>query len=190
MIKGSLGIIESSDASVNQKLLNSPWKHLNAGRYAPYVLQNLTSLSLVYHVCKGPLDELDVSEMRVGNSVEPGASVPLHVTDTPEEQLFDVWPAHSSDRLTEQKLSGVAHHFLSIQLDGTSVPSTPISMDRVGLTYLEADFSKVYSGDGDDDSVGNRSSFVVPVVFDVSVQRYSKLIRIYSTVCRIANPRL
>lgn len=185
MINDSLGTSEASDASETKKLWNSPWKHMYAGRYAPYVLQNLTSVPLVYHVYKGLPDELDLVELIGRHAVEPGASVPLHLNDTPEEQLFDVWPAHSSDRLNEKKLSNTAHHFISIQLDGISVPSTPISMDRVGLTYLEVDISKSYSND--DSIVNTRNGFVVPVVFDVSVQRYSKLIRLYSTVCTFLN---
>ena len=88
----------------------------------------------------------------------------------------------SSDRLSEQK-SGVAHHYISIQLDGTSVPSAPISIDRVGLTYFEVDFYKAYNENGRDNSTHTKSGFEVPVVFDVSVQRYSKFIRPYSTVC-------
>ncbi|XP_062110985.1 uncharacterized protein LOC133822610 isoform X2 [Humulus lupulus] len=182
MVKDSLGIVEPNDVLESKKLLNSNHKHMYAGRYAPYVLQNLTSLPLVYHVYKGPFDEFDVTEIKGRRSVEPGASIPLYINDTPEEQLFHFWPAKSSDRLAEQKLSGVAHHFITIQLDGTSMPSTPISMDRVGLTYFEVDFFKAYNENSGDHSRDTTSGFVVPVVFDVSVQRYSKLIRLYSTV--------
>uniref|UniRef100_A0A803PHY5 Vacuolar protein sorting-associated protein n=1 Tax=Cannabis sativa TaxID=3483 RepID=A0A803PHY5_CANSA len=182
MVKDSLGIVEPNDVPESKKLLNSHHKHMYAGRYAPYVLENLTSLPLVYHVYKGPVEEFDVTEIKGRKSVEPGASVPLYINDTPEEQLFHFWPAKSSDKLAEQKLSGVSHHFLTIQLDGTSMPSTPISMDRVGLTYFEVDFFKAYNENSGDNSTDTTSGFVVPVVFDVSVQRYSKLIRLYSTV--------
>lgn len=187
MIKDSLGIdvVEPNSVPESKKLLNSTCKHMYAGRYAPYVLQNLTSLPLVYHVYKGPIDEFDLTEVKDRKSVEPGASIPLYINDTPEEQLFQFWPANSSDKLAEQKLSGVAHHFITIQLDGTSVPSAPISMDRVGLTYFEVDFYKAHNENGRDISMDTTSGFVVPVVFDVSVQRYSKLIRLYSTVCTI-----
>lgn len=181
MIKDSWDAVESNNVPESQKLLNPPHKHMYDGRYAPYVLQNLTSLPLIYHIYKGPTDDCGVTEMDV-KSVEPGASIPLYINDTPEE-LFHAWPTHSSDRLAEQKLSGVAHHYISIQLDGTSAPFAPISMDRVGLTYFEVDFYKAYNENGGDNTTNTRSGFEVPVVFDVSAHRYSKFIRIYSTVC-------
>lgn len=185
MIKDSCGIVESNDVPESKKLLNSPYKHMYAGRYAPYVLQNLTSMPLVYCVYKGPVHEFDMTEVKDRKSVDPGASIPIYISDTPEDQLFHFWPANSSDRLADQKLSGVAHHFITVQLDGTSVPSGPISMDRVGLTHFEVDFFKADNENGRDSSMDTSSGFVVPVVFDVSVQRYSKLIRLYSTVCTI-----
>lgn len=49
-------------------------------------------------------------------------------------------------------------------------------MDLVGLTYFEVNFSK-----DNNEAVAN-SRFLDPVVFDVSVQQYSKLIQLYSTV--------
>ncbi|KAF3432303.1 hypothetical protein FNV43_RR27043 [Rhamnella rubrinervis] len=181
MIKDSWGVIESNDFPESQKLVNSPYvEHIYAGRYAPYVLQNLTSLPLVYHVCKGPVDGFDALEMKGGKSVQSGASIPIYIIDEPEDRLMHVRPTHSSDRLSDQKSN--AHHYISIQLDGTSVPSVPISMDLVGLTYFEVDFSKAYDENCQENRAGSRSGFVVPVVFDVSVQRYSKLIRLYSTV--------
>ncbi|PON37049.1 Vacuolar protein sorting-associated protein [Parasponia andersonii] len=182
MIKDSWCTVEPNDVPESNKFLYSSYQHMYAGRYAPYVLQNLTSLPLAYHVYKGPIDEFDVADVKGRKYVEPGASIPLYINDTPEEQLFHFWPANSSDRLADQKLSGVAHHFITIQLDGASVPSAPISMDRVGLTYFEVDFFKAYNENSGDNSMDTASGFVVPVVFDVSVQRYSKLIRLYSTV--------
>lgn len=181
MIKDSWGMIESNDFPESQKLVNSPcMEHTYARRYAPYVLQNLTSLPLVYHVYKGPVDRFDVSEVKGRKSVQSGASIPIYINDEPEDQLLQIRPTHSSDRLSDQKSN--AHHYISIQLDGTSVPSAPISMDLVGLTYFEVDFSKAYDENGQENIADSRSGFVVPVVFDVSVQRYSKLIRLYSTV--------
>lgn len=67
----------------------------------------------------------------------------------------------------------------------------------MGLSYFEVDFSKAskteefertgdtskYKMNNGETATSNLSSgFVVPVVFDVSVQHYSKLIRLYSTV--------
>lgn len=181
MIKESWGMMDTNNFPESQKLVNSPYvEHIYAGRYAPYVLQNLTSLPLVYHVYEGPVDEFDVSEMKTGESVESGTSIPIYIKDEPEDHLLHVRPTHSSHRLNDQKSN--AHHYISIHLDGTSVSSAPISMDLVGLTYFEVDFSKAYNENGQENRANGRSGFVVPVVVDVSVQRYSKLIRLYSTV--------
>ncbi|KAJ8775429.1 hypothetical protein K2173_023194 [Erythroxylum novogranatense] len=174
-------------------------ENIDEGRYAPYVLQNFTSLPLVYHVIEGLVnpDDFDLSKVKDGKSVLPGASVPIFPNETPEELIFRQRPAQSSDRLNEKPSNGVIHHFMSIQLDGTSLPSALISMDRIGLTLFEVDFSKAsnkvaaanvghppgYEMYPEENAKSNTASgFVVPVVFDVSVQRYSKLIRLYSTV--------
>ncbi|KAI3918818.1 hypothetical protein MKX01_042138 [Papaver californicum] len=167
-------------------------------RYAPYILQNETSLPLLFHVYRGHVnsDDLNMVPMKEGNTVQPGCSVPIYIDETPEEQIFRYKPVQSSDRLNEKKSSWVAHHMISVQLDGTSGFSVPISMDLVGHSYFEVDFSKAevveVNTAGEVSKYGGRvegknrktshSEFVVPVVFDVSVQRYSKLIRLYSTV--------
>lgn len=180
MIKDYWGVVESNDFPEGQKLGHSPYtEHIYEGRYAPYVLQNLTSLPLIYHVHKGSIDEFDVSEFKRGKSVLSGTSVPIYIDDALEDQLLHVRPTHSSEKLNDQKSN--AHHYIYIQLDGTSVYSAPISMDLVGLTYFEVDFSKANNENCEENRANNKSG-VVPVVFDVSVQRYSKLIRLYSTV--------
>ncbi|XP_059667459.1 uncharacterized protein LOC132312914 [Cornus florida] len=184
----------------NQSFLNYQNREdLCTGRYAPYVLQNLTSLPLVFHVFKGPVyvDDMKASSLNDGKLLQPGSCIPIYVNETPEEQLFHCCPSHSSDRLNDKQPNGVVHHYIMIQLDGTSVPSAPISMDLVGVSYFEVDFSKSSNNIGVDsirDALKNNknveennqidanSGFVVPVVFDVSVQRYSKLVRLYSSV--------
>lgn len=189
MIKDAWVLMGPNDLPESGKLLNSPFsEYTYAGKYAPYVLQNLTSLPLAYHVCKGPFspDEFDVSEMN-RKFVQPGSSIPIYISDTQEEQLIHVKPAHFSERLFEQKANGVRHQYITIQLDGTSVPSDPISMDLVGLTYFEVDFSMSYNDNTENNRTNANAGFVVPVVFDVSVQRYSKLIRLYSTVLQKLN---
>ncbi|XP_059429987.1 uncharacterized protein LOC132163636 isoform X3 [Corylus avellana] len=185
MIKDAWDLMEPYDHPESQKFLNSPFtKYMSDGRYAPYILQNLTSVPLIYYVYRGlgTPDKFDVSEVRDGNRVQPGSSLPIYIKETPEEQLFHCRPAHSSDRLHEQKPNAFTHHFITIQLEGTSVPSAPISMDLVGLTYFEIDFSKAFNDNTEENGTYTRSGFLVPVVFDVSVQRYCKLIRLYSTV--------
>ncbi|XP_043712275.1 uncharacterized protein LOC122661037 [Telopea speciosissima] len=167
-------------------------------RYAPYILQNETSLPLSFQLYSGSVngDDSDILAVKDGNFVPPDSSVPIYIDKTPEEQIFCFRPGNSSDRLSEKKSNGVLHHKISIQLDGTSRPSPPISMDIVGLSYFEVDFSQASDKRVDKNEVAlkyNRKiveksrtdagdRFVVPVVFDVSVQRYSKLVRLYSTV--------
>lgn len=195
MIKDAWGMIGENNHENHGFLSPQFTDSTCASRYAPYILQNLTSLPLAYHVYQGSVDseDLAISNMKDENMVEPGSSVPIFLSETPEEQLFRYRPANSSDRLNERQSNGVAHHFMTIQLDGTALPSPPISMDLVGLTYFEVDFSKAskknevgesknLNSEDSGRSAGN-SGFVVPVVFDVSVHRYTKLIRLYSTVC-------
>ncbi|KAM7261915.1 hypothetical protein ACFE04_020992 [Oxalis oulophora] len=193
MIKDALGLLKSDDLPENQGFLNSQFtEDICGGRFAPYILQNLTSLPIVYNVCHGVAnsDEFKVSETRDGKFVQPGASVPIYLNEASVQQFFRYRATHSSDKLSNKQSNVVSHYFMTIQLDGTSLPCAPISMDLVGLTCFEVDFSKtsnkVEIGDSSNDkeNFGDdvSSGFVVPVVFDVSVQRYSKLIRIYSTI--------
>jgi hypothetical protein len=156
-------------------------ENVYTGRYAPYILQNLTSLPLTFHVCKGPITNQD--SLNNGTLVEPDASIPIYIDETPEEQLFRYRPSHSSDRLSDME---AAHRYIIIQLEGTSMPSVPISMDLVGLSYLQVDFSLTSSNNVPDEGKNHRtnvnSGYVIPVVIDVSVQKYTKLVRLYSTV--------
>ncbi|KAA8547313.1 hypothetical protein F0562_003823 [Nyssa sinensis] len=199
MIKDAWGLI-GLNRSESQRFLNSQiCENMCTGRYAPYILQNLTSLPLVFHVCQGPVcvDDLNSSALKDGKRLQPGSCMPIYINETPEEQLFRFRPSHSSDRLCDNQLNGTSHHYIIVQLDGTSIPSAPISMDLVGISYFEVDFSnssnKTEVDNNEDASIRNKnveesnrtyanSGFVVPVVFDVSVQRYSKLVRLYSTV--------
>ncbi|WCJ32878.1 hypothetical protein M5689_014275 [Euphorbia peplus] len=200
MVQDAQHPMEPTDCCENEQSLNSQiTETTGGGRYAPYILQNLTSLPLVYHVFQGLVnaDELGATEMVDGVTVPPGASVPIYLNETPEKQLFRFRPADSSDRLNERQSSGVVHHFMCIQLEGMSLPSAAVSMDFVGLTCFEVNFSKASNkvevgkrgdlrkmarnGEGNVKSNTNKG-FAVPVVFDVSMQRYSKLLRLYSTV--------
>ncbi|XP_057987743.1 uncharacterized protein LOC110642362 isoform X2 [Hevea brasiliensis] len=200
MVKDAWHLMEPSDPCEIQRFSSCQFPEtLTGGKYAPYILQNLTSLPLAYHVFQGlvNVEEINFSEFGDGKAVEPGASVPIYLNESPEEQLFRFRPIKSSDRLSEKQSNGVVHHFMSIQLDGMHMPSAPISMDLVGLTCFEVDFSKASNkieiekfGDvsryniniGENVRSSTNNGFHVPVVFDVSVQRYSKLIRLYSTV--------
>ncbi|KAJ4962382.1 hypothetical protein NE237_022321 [Protea cynaroides] len=200
MIKDACHQVGANDLPDSKRFLEC---HTNdceyTRRYAPYLLQNETSLPLSYHLYSGPanVDDSDILAVKDGSFVPPGASVPIYIDETPEEQIFCFRPGQSSDRLNEKKSNGVLHHKISVQLDGTSRPCPPISMDIVGLSYFEVDFLKASDKievDKIEDAlkynrkIGEKSrmdasdGFVVPVVFDVSVQRYSKLVRLYSTV--------
>ncbi|KAK1396810.1 putative Vacuolar protein sorting-associated protein [Heracleum sosnowskyi] len=175
---------------------NQTRESIYGGRYAPYRVQNLTSLPLAFHVIEGPLStsDLDVSALEDEIVVQPGSSIPIYIDETPEEQLFRHRPAHSSERLSDKQFMYTAHRYVVIRLEGTSIPSAPISMDLVGLSCFHVDFSKStksLKGDTPDGLKTNfigkiktevDSGYVVPVVVDVSVQRYTKLIRLYSTV--------
>ncbi|KAJ7978124.1 putative Vacuolar protein sorting-associated protein [Quillaja saponaria] len=183
MIKDAWVVIH--DLPEGQKFLVSPFaEYMSTRRYAPYVVQNLTSVPLQYHVYQGSInpDECYDTELKEGNYVQPGSSVPIFIHENTKEQQFHNRPSHSSDSLHEQKLNGFAHNYITIKLDGTSMPSAPMSMDLVGLTFFEVNFSKTYNEAADKNGTNTATAFVVPVVFDVSVQRYSKLIRLYSTV--------
>lgn len=197
MIKDAWDEKKPTDLSETRTFLNSPYmEDASIGRYAPYILQNLTSLPLSYCVFQGLGNSaLDTKEVKGWSLVQSSCSVPIYSNETPEEQLLRFRPTRSSGQLIEKQSSGVAHHFISIKLDGTSVPSVPISMDLVGLSYFVVNFSKAsnklelektvdiprYTNLEEGFNVGE--GFIVPVVFDVSVQRFSKLIRLYSTVC-------
>ncbi|BAT73681.1 hypothetical protein VIGAN_01119500 [Vigna angularis var. angularis] len=174
------------DDHKGNKLLHSPCAEYMSARKcgAPYVLQNLTSVPLSYHVYRGLVnpDELCGSNESHAKYVQPGSSIPIYMDENMEKKLSRFRPSHSSDSLSEQRTNGFAHHYITVQLEGTSRSSDPISMDLVGLTCFEVNFSKSYNETSEDGSLNTAPTFVVPVVFDVSVVRHSKLIRIYSTV--------
>ncbi|KAL6580643.1 hypothetical protein OROMI_008667 [Orobanche minor] len=159
-------------------------------RYAPYMLQNLTAMPLVFCFCQQS-DDFDVSPSK--GILQPGSSTLVHINESPEELLFRYRPVQSSDRLNDNHPLEAAHRYVTFQLEGTSVPSSPISMDLVGRRYFDIEFSQSShvsevqnvassmerNGKFEGDAV---KGFAIPVVIDVSVQRSTKLIRLYSTV--------
>ncbi|KAK6160539.1 hypothetical protein DH2020_003920 [Rehmannia glutinosa] len=186
-----IGMTEMPDLS-NSHIAKNP----ETRRYAPYMLQNLTTLPLVFCVCqwKRGGDDLGVSPSK--GVLQPGSSTLVYINESPEELLFRYRPVQSSDRLNDNQLLEAAHRYVTFQLEGTSVPSAPISMDLVGRRYFEVEFSQTHvsevhsdassvkrnrkvEGNGGTDAV---RGFAIPVVIDVSVQRFTKLMRLYSTV--------
>eukprot|EP01018_Ginkgo_biloba_P017830 Gb_28330 [translate_table: standard] len=201
MMKDAWGGIESDEC---------PGSHLNdeygplgithIRRYAPYFLQNDTGVPLNFWLMHGSVisESSEILDRAVRSAVQAGFSVPLFVEETPEELFCRRRSSHSSERLTDRKASGTRHHMICIQLEGTSRASMPISMDLVGLRSFEVDFSKSFGTEQtheEDDlhtgismqeekvnKIGSNSRFILPVIFEVSIQRYSKLVRLYSTV--------
>ncbi|KAI0504558.1 hypothetical protein KFK09_015510 [Dendrobium nobile] len=180
---------------------NPPNDKIHIRRYAPYILCNDTSLPLTFHVSRGLVNAQDIQSLanRDLSVVQPGFSIPIYVEETIDEQFFRRRPAHSSELLIEKKLNAASHHMISIHFDGTSCPSKPLSMDLVGLSCFEVNFSNnkqsriVDIGRDDNPSKyslaterqtddDHRKGLVVPVVFEVSMLQYSKMIRLYSTV--------
>ncbi|KAL2927751.1 putative vacuolar protein sorting-associated protein 13A [Bienertia sinuspersici] len=152
-------------------------ENLCVRRYASYTIHNMTSLPFVFYVYQGlgSAENVDFSTLVYQNTVPPGASIPVYIDGTLVEQALSYRPASSSEGLGKKLSNKAGHYFMTIQFEGTSQRSEPISMDLVGLTYFEANFSS-------DKRVDANIGLLVPVVFDVSLQRYSKLIQLYSTV--------
>ncbi|XP_071697656.1 intermembrane lipid transfer protein VPS13 [Rutidosis leptorrhynchoides] len=197
MIKDAWALMEMSVLSENSRLPGTGTNEKAVtGRYAPYTLENLTSLPLVFYIFKGSKnsDGFEVSSsLKDGKYVQPGSSYPVYIDNTTEEQTFRFSTSHSSDNLSERQPANAQHHYMMFQLEGTSTLSAPISIDLVGVTSFEVDFSNTGVDSGRDISKGFKefegskrqytsSSYVVPVIIDVSVQRYTKLVRLYSTV--------
>lgn len=185
MIDDALRLMGSKDRDGN-KLLRQSYAEYSCAKKcaAPYVIQNLTSVPLLYHVYHGHINPDDIYDFDVHHAkyVQPGSASTIYVDENAEPQLSNYRPYHSSDSLNEQRSSGLAHRYITVLLEGTSMPCDPISMDLVGLSCFDANFSKSYNENGDDGRMNTAPTFVVPVVLDVSALRYSKLIRIYSTV--------
>ncbi|VFQ83984.1 unnamed protein product [Cuscuta campestris] len=199
VIKDAWGTIEMSTSSESLSLNDYRLSaNLHGRRHAPYVLQNLTSLPIFFDVHTGEnvSNTLGLSLTKSGKVLQPGFSVPIDVEDTPDKLIHYNY-VQCPDRLRERQSSSAAHHLISFQLEGTSMPSGPFSMDLVGMRCFEVDFSKTSSGTG---SITNgdalkicttvegevctesKDGFIVPVVIDVSIRPYTKIVRLYSTV--------
>ncbi|KAH9330462.1 hypothetical protein KI387_002570, partial [Taxus chinensis] len=200
MIKDMLGGTKSDEYPGNHQIEEyNPLNNTHIRRHAPYFLQNDTGMPLNFWLIHGPIfsENNETLDRAVMSSVEPGYTVPLFVEETPEE-LFRRWrPNHSSERLADRKTTGTQHHMICVQLEGTSRASVPMSMDLVGSRSFEVDFSKSSSTgktleekdlslismqEENANNIDSNSRFIMPVVFEVSIQRYSKLVRLYSTV--------
>ncbi|XP_076908384.1 uncharacterized protein LOC143565241 [Bidens hawaiensis] len=190
MVKDTWDLMESNVLSENSRLTTTGTsENTLASRYAPpYTLENLTSLPLVFYIYKGSktADGFNLSSLKDGKYVQPGSSYPVYIDDTsPDEHNFSFRTSQSSDSLGDRHVADAQHHYIIVQLEGTSTLSTPISIDLVGVSFFEVDFSNLSTNLGVEnggDFAKGVSSYVVPAIIDVSVQRYTKLVRLYSTV--------
>ncbi|KAJ1693233.1 hypothetical protein LUZ63_009931 [Rhynchospora breviuscula] len=159
----ALGLIDSNDISFR--------------RYAPYIISNETGLPLRFKVFRGPVSADEVKNFSAidESNVPPGYCVPIYVEEVVKEFFFRHREARSSEQLIEKKLNSVPHHMISVQFEGTSGPSMPVSMDFVGVTSFEVDFST-------GQRPASAAALTVPVILEVLMQHYSKMIRLYSTV--------
>jgi hypothetical protein len=168
-------------------------RDVHTRRYAPYILSNDTSLPFSFKVYRGAVNSDDIDSFSVvdENSVPAGYSVPIYVEETLDEFFFQHREARSSEHLIEKWMSAVSHYMISIEFDGTSGSSKPISIDLVGIYFFEVNFSsskkpviceESLEAFGSNRKGSHHDGLIVPVVLDVSLQNYSKLVRVYSTV--------
>ncbi|KAL9243679.1 hypothetical protein vseg_017537 [Gypsophila vaccaria] len=178
MIEEARGLMQINEVPRSQRFHNYHFvENFCARRSASYTIHNKTSLPVLFQVYQGfgNAETIDISSVAYENTVPPGSSLPIYIDGMLEEEAFNSIPV-SSEGFTKKSSNKAGHYFITIQFEGTYDKSEPISMDLVGLTYFEVNFSRDYKGSGAD------SGLLVPVVFDVSLQQYSKLIQLYSTV--------
>ncbi|XP_074272572.1 intermembrane lipid transfer protein VPS13-like isoform X1 [Silene latifolia] len=177
MIKEARGLMQINEVPRCQRFQNYQFvESFCARRFASYVIYNKTSLPFLFQVYQGlgNAETIDTSSAAYENTIPPGSSLPIYIDGTPEEQSLYSRP--SSESFTKKLSNKAEHYFMTIQFEGTYDKSEPVSMDLVGLTYFEVNFSRDNKGSCSD------TGLLVPVVFDVSLQQYSKLIQLYSTV--------
>lgn len=175
-------------------------------RYAPYWLQNDTGVPLSYWLCGASRNKENDDDGKTssfgsarsswgslnGEVVQPGCSVPLYVEEGPDEVFVRRRAGQSADGYNARKIFNMLllHRMICVQLEGTSRPSVPMSIDLVGSVSFEAVFSDDSGDGGSRPSKGSfqeieserGGSFSAPVIFEVTVQRYSKLVRLCSMV--------
>jgi hypothetical protein len=191
MVTDSLDPNNGSGLREDPTILRFSHDDVRTRRYAPYILSNDTSLPFRFKVYHGAVNSDDTDSFSVidENSVPAGCAVPIYVEETLDEFFFQHREARSSDHLIEKRMSVVSHYMISIEFDGTFGASKPMSMDLVGIYFFEVNFSSSKKPIRGEENLRpfsyNRNSsdgLIVPVVLDVSLQNYSKRIRVYSTV--------
>ncbi|KAL9665135.1 hypothetical protein QQ045_020546 [Rhodiola kirilowii] len=195
-VKDALGLTDQTVDHDSHSLDFPQMAKQRLGTFAPYIVQNLTSLPLVFQVHRGVDNFFEFNKplKEDGYAVEPGSSIPVYIDNSLEKQHFFRTPSHSFD---SDQSNWASHHYMTILFEGTSVSSVPISMDLVGLTYFGVDFSKgveirgpqndsvnsIHNKNGQEQSRGDSNEGCgTPVVVDITLLRCSKLIQLYSTV--------
>ena len=193
MITDSLSPSSGGGLREDPGILRLSRDDVHTRRYAPYILSNDTSLPFSFKVYRGAVNSDDIDSFSVvdENSVPAGYSVPIYVEETLDEFFFQHREARSSEHLIEKWMSAVSHYMISIEFDGTSGSSKPMSIDLVGIYFFEVNFSsskkpihyeESLEAFGSNRKGSHHGGLIVPVVLDVSLQNYSKLVRVYSTV--------
>ncbi|EMS47217.1 Putative vacuolar protein sorting-associated protein 13A [Triticum urartu] len=193
MITDSLNPSSGGDLREDPGIVRLSRDDVHTRRYAPYILSNDTSLPFSFKVYRGAVNSDDIDSFSVvdENSVPAGYSVPIYVEETLDEFFFQHRETQSSEHLIEKWMSAVSHYMISIEFEGTSGSSKPMSIDLVGIYFFEVNFSsskKPILGEESLEAFGSsrkgshHDGLIVPVVLDVSLQNYSKLVRVYSTV--------
>lgn len=183
----------------------------NSSMYAPYWLQNDTGVAITYWLLGSRNNRNETGNpdggwcSGSGTVLEPGNSVPLYHQGSTEEILSRRRNSGLLRRAEPAKIFEFLpqHRMICVQMEGTFRPSPPLSMDLVGSRSFEASFSENEFGNGYISNANNNTGklsrqssfqklevdnrdkgdvFRTPVVFEVTVQRYSKLIRLCSTV--------
>lgn len=179
--------------------------NLSMRRFAPYWLQNDTGIPICFWLVGSSNKEHDEEDSRSsvrstwgsggGEIVQPGSSVPLFVEEGVDEVFDRRRAGPAADEYNAKKIFNMLqlHRRICVQLEGTARPSLPMSIDLVGSRFFEAVFSEGESGDGgfrhsqgsfQEIESEKGESFHAPVYFEVTAQRYSKLVRLCSMVGR------
>uniref|UniRef100_A0ACD5WZJ8 Uncharacterized protein n=1 Tax=Avena sativa TaxID=4498 RepID=A0ACD5WZJ8_AVESA len=193
MITDSLNPSSGGGLREDPGILRLSRDDVHTRRYAQYILSNDTSLPFHFKVYRGPVNSDDIDSFSVvdENSVPAGYSVPIYVEETLDEFFFQHREARSSEHLIEKWMTAVSHYMISIEFDGTSGSSKPMSIDLVGIYFFEVNFcsskkpvicEESLEAFGSNRNSSHHDGLIVPVVLDVSLQNYSKLVRVYSTV--------
>ncbi|KAM0845626.1 hypothetical protein ACQ4PT_056233 [Festuca glaucescens] len=191
MITDSLNPSSSGGLREDPGILRLSRDDVHTRRYAPYILSNDTSLAFSFKVYRGAVNSDDIDSFSVvdENSVPAGYSVPIYVEETLDEFFFQHREARSSEHLIEKWMSAVSHYMISIEFEGTSGSSKPMSIDLVGIYFFEVNFSsskkpviceESLEAFGSNRKGSHHDGLIVPVVLDVSLQNYSKLVILHN----------